>query len=543
MNSIICNNSNICNSSDINNYLFNNQQENYSNKKEWIEIYKKFVNSYKNEEKNLINSFLSQDFHLSKLYKNSLVEEESENSLISENIKVIKSQILDSENIFKGIKIVKNKEIRVKINKLEEIINKTRLDFKNKFELLINEEEVFEKEILDIQLRLENNYNTEENETQVFQIIKDDIHLGDAIKDNNVQQNNFVNENMNLNKNKGITFEKILDQIENEKKYFNYIYSNDDITKLTYSYQNIDEIKEKITLLENKICEVGGHTQGWENRDHQEFLKLKTYYKNKINTLDFLSDLENALPYIGRVELKSHITLYKKFDKLYNVKKTFIERYKAIKEDQDNEKKILIMEKVDLKDKNSKLKMKDNAKNVEEKKKLVEEWKKIKEKEQINQQQAKFILENLQKEKDRQKFIEIIEKNKVVLEEYHKQKELEKLEKDFDENNNLTKKKISEIDLERIKEKNILLEEKRKLVVKSKSIKSIKETENFKKYQLKKVEKMAKVESKLDYKTTAVVQKQRNKHDFQSNKDACTMANNVLGRLSRAVPEWRKSLI
>jgi len=54
---------------------------------------------------------------------------------------------------------------------------------------------------------------------------------------------------------------------------------------------------------------------------------------------------------------------------------------------------------------------------------------------------------------------------------------------------------------------------------------------------------MAKVESKLEYKTTAVIQKQRNKHDFQSNKDACTMANNVLGRMSRAVPEWRKSLV
>ena len=156
----------------------------------------------------------------------------------------------------------------------------------------------------------------------------------------------------------------------------------------------------------------------------------------------------------------------------------------------------------------------------------------------------KYEKENAQKEKDRQKFLEIIEKNKIVLDEYHKQKELEKFQKDLHDNTTVqNKKNISEIDLERIREKNLVLEEKRKLIVKSKSIKSIRENENYKKYQMKKVEKMAKVESKLDYKTTAVIQKQRTKHDFQSNKEASTMANNVLGRMTRAVPEWRKSLV
>ena len=98
--------------SDNNSFISNNVPELFSNKKEWIEIYKKNVYSYKNEEKNLINTFLSQDFHLSKLYKNSLEEEENENKLIKENVKTIKSQILESVNIFKGLKIVKNKEIR-----------------------------------------------------------------------------------------------------------------------------------------------------------------------------------------------------------------------------------------------------------------------------------------------------------------------------------------------------------------------------------------------------------------------------------------------
>jgi len=541
MNANLINNSNFT-SNDINSLLYNLQQDTFSNKKEWIDIYKKNVSLLRNEEKNLINTFLSQDFHLTKLYKNTLEEENTENNAIKDNIKLIRNQITEAGNIFKGVKLVKNKEIRVKLNKLEENINKIRLDFKSRFENLLNEEELLEKEIMETQLRLENGeFNKMFPENEIVDN-KENIEEREINNTKQVMKNNFISETGV--KTKGISFEKIMEQIENEKKYFNYIYSIDEIIRFSESFINLAEVKETISILDNKITDIGGPTQGWENKDHQEFLKLRTQHKNKINTLDFLSDLENALPYLSRGELKTHINLFNKFEKLNNVKKVFLDRYKSIKEEQDQEKKVVMLEKVDQKEKNTKNKMKDYVKSIEDKKKQVEEWKKIKEKEQALQQQAKYEKENAQREKDRQKFLEIIEKNKVVLDEYYKQKELENFQKDLQDNTNVqTKKNISEIDLERIKEKNMILEEKRKLMVKSKSIKSIRDNENYKKYQMKKVEKMAKVESKLDYKTTAVIQKQRTKHDFQSNKEASTMANNVLGRMTRAVPEWRKSLV
>ncbi len=529
-------------SNDINSLLYNLQQDTFSNKKEWIEIYKKNVSSLRNEEKNLINTFLSQDFHLTKLYKNTLEEENTENNAIKDNIKLIRNQITEAGNIFKGVKIVKNKEIRVKLNKLEENINKIRLDFKSRFENLLNEEELLEMEIMETQLRIENGeLNKIFPENEIVDNNKEDIEESE-INTKKVMKNNFLSETGA--KFKGISFEKIMEQIENEKKYFNYIYSIDEIIRFSESFINLAEVKETINIIDNKITDIGGPTQGWENKDHQEFLKLRTQHKNKINTLDFLSDLENALPYLSRGELKIHINLFNRFEKFNSVKKVFLDRYKSIKEEQDQEKKVVMLERVDQKEKNTKNKMKDYVKNIEDKKKQVEEWKKIKEKEQALQQQVKYEKENAQKEKDRQKFLEIIEKNKTVLDEYHKQKELEKFQKDLQDNTTVqNKKNISEIDLDRIREKNLVLEEKRKLIVKSKSIKSIRENENYKKYQMKKVEKMAKVESKLDYKTTAVIQKQRTKHDFQSNKEASTMANNVLGRMTRAVPEWRKSLV
>jgi len=304
----------------------------------------------------------------------------------------------------------------------------------------------------------------------------------------------------------------------------------------------LEEIKEKISVLEGKIAEIGGPTQGWENKDHQEFLKLRTQYKNKINTLDFLSDLETTLPYISRTELKTHINLFVKYDKFNLVKKLFLEKYKNIKDTIDLGKKQVILEKVELNEKNAKMKMKDFTKSTEERKKQVEEWKKKKQEAQVISHQEKLEQEKMLKEKEKMKFLEIIEKNKTVLDEYHKQKESEKLEKELNETP-VAKAKISETDLERIIDRNQVLEEKRKLIVKSKSIKEIRETENYKKYQMKKVEMLAKVESKLEVKTTAMKQKQRAKHDFKSSKDASTMANNVLGKMARAVPEWRKSLV
>lgn len=532
-------------SAEVSSILSYQQGDHFSNKKEWIDILKKNTQLYHNEEKNLVTSFLSQDFHLQKLYKNYLEEENAENTSIKESIKVIKNQIVEAENIFKGVKLVKNKEIRNKISKLEEGVLKVRQEFKTKFESLLNEEETLEREILEIQDQIESGAVTSFPQNYPLENVEPQVDNKEMLEDQEPKtlQNNFVGGGKTA-KEKGISLEKIFEQIENDRKYFTYVYSKEDVEKYSLQFEKLDDLKDLINKIENKILEVGGPTQGWENKDHQEFLKLRTQHKNKINTLDFLSDFENALPYLTRGDLKLHINLFIKFDRFNNIKKIFLDRYKSIKDQQDDQKKKIILEKVDKEEKQTKQKMKEVFKSNEDKKRQVEEWKKQKERENLEKQNAKFQQEVLSKEKDKQKFNEIIEKNKVLLEEYYKNKEIERLEKDLQETTSAqNRKQISDIDLERINERNQNLEERRKLVVKSKSTKVFKESENYKKYQMKRIEKLAKVESKLDYKTTAVTQKQRLKHDYQNNKDASTMANNVLGRMCRAVPDWRKPLV
>ena len=61
-------------------------------------------------------------------------------------------------------------------------------------------------------------------------------------------------------------------------------------------------------------------------------------------------------------------------------------------------------------------------------------------------------------------------------------------------------------------------------------------------YKLKNMEKYAQVETKFDKPSEIEERKKRKKHDYVNNKDACTMAGNVLGRMTRAIPMWRQGL-
>ena len=66
----------------------------------------------------------------------------------------------------------------------------------------------------------------------------------------------------------------------------------------------------------------------------------------------------------------------------------------------------------------------------------------------------------------------------------------------------------------------------------------------YQNYKIKEKEKLKYVPSKLKESTTQSKNRKREKFDpnKEQKKDAYTMANNVLGRTSRAVPSWRQGL-
>ena len=42
---------------------------------------------------------------------------------------------------------------------------------------------------------------------------------------------------------------------------------------------------------------LGGINLGWQQKEQEEFLKLRKSYQNKINNYEFLIDLNNLIPH------------------------------------------------------------------------------------------------------------------------------------------------------------------------------------------------------------------------------------------------------
>ena len=134
------------------------------------------------------------------------------------------------------------------------------------------------------------------------------------------------------------------------------------------------------------------------------------------------------------------------------------------------------------------------------------------------------------------------EKNQNILEEYKKKKEYENYVRS---NTSLTNQPVNPIDIERIREREEKLLEKKKNVLRAKSSKNFKAEETYSKYKLMQNKKYGNIETKINQTTEGFKNKQRTKFNPKTDKgkDACTMANNLLGHMSRAVPAWRKGFV
>ena len=150
----------------------------------------------------------------------------------------------------------------------------------------------------------------------------------------------------------------------------NGVIYNNNINEVTYDEVekiikklNIDQlniIKAKINDISKIIEEnLGGVNCGWQIKEQEEFLKLKNYYKNKINSYEFLTALSNTIPYLPSSELKNHIKNYIKYQNLYEIKKLLLKKYKELKDEIDNNNKLKLLEKI----KNEKTKEKNEKKD------------------------------------------------------------------------------------------------------------------------------------------------------------------------------------
>ena len=561
-------------------------------KTKWIDDLRKITSQYKSEEFNLTQSCLQTDFHLNKIYKSLLIDEiNSEYKTFNSFQKQLKFYINEAYSYIVGKKISKteNFEFQNKINKIENLILKIRNEYKLKFDSLLAEETSLEKELDNYDLIFMNEFAKEqENKLREYynsRLNKDeDMEMLNKMNNQNENMKNYSilnvlnkKENIKSVNNIKINSNEINEEEQDEKKVYNNLdlidkYIDKIMTNINYQIYGIDE--EEITFNDieklikkmnknhlkiiriktdiiNAIIEkkLGGNNLGWEPKEHEEFIKLKNNYNNRINTYEFLTSLSTTIPYIPVSELKNHISLYEKYLKINDIKKLLLNKYKEIKKKKEEEEKENRIKKLSEEKKireKQKKEAKDKFKIQEQRRQKVMEWKLNKEKELMEKRQIQFEEKKIQRQKEKEIYYINKIKNQYILEDYHRKKEKEKEERErlIEEEKIKNAQNINKFDIDRIKDKEDNLLQKKLEAKQIKDANKKSQEIKYQNYKIKEKQKLKYIPSKLIESTTQSKNRKREKFDpnKEQKKDACTMANNVLGRTTRAIPTWRQGL-
>lgn len=208
-------------------------------------------------------------------------------------------------------------------------------------------------------------------------------------------------------------------------------------------------LPEEVIEFEKFLQQTGGRQGGWDDLDHQNFVKVRNKHKGK---LTFMKEVIEHLPGRTLDEIQQHEKWYQKFLALEEKKKESIQNWK-IKKQQKKEEILKLKEKADTTPLPSQSKPEDNLKQKEEQRKkqklAVEAWKKQKSIE-MSVKQASQLREEEEKERKQQRERQRQSKLKLLLESYTQQKreqeEFLRLEKEIKEKTEKAEKRKTAAD-------------------------------------------------------------------------------------------------
>ncbi|KAF6123438.1 coiled-coil domain containing 112 [Phyllostomus discolor] len=217
-------------------------------------------------------------------------------------------------------------------------------------------------------------------------------------------------------------------------------------------------LPEEVVDFEKFLQQTGGRQGGWDDFDHQNFVKVRNKHKGKPT---FMGEVLEHLPGRTHDEVQQHEKWYQKFLALEERKKESIQNWKA-KKQQKKEQIFKLKEKAENVPILFHNKQEDNQKQKEEqrKKKLaVEAWRKQKSIE-MSMKYASQLKEEEEKEKRQQKERQRQFKLKLLLENYTQQKkeqeEFLRLEKEKrDKTEKAEKRKIAADEISRFQERDL----------------------------------------------------------------------------------------
>ncbi|XP_044518233.1 coiled-coil domain-containing protein 112 isoform X2 [Gracilinanus agilis] len=194
-----------------------------------------------------------------------------------------------------------------------------------------------------------------------------------------------------------------------------------------------NNLPEEVVDFEKFLQQTGGRKGGWDDYDHQCFLKVRNKHKGKPS---YIKEILVCLPGRTEDEVQLHEKWYQKFLSLEERKKESIQKWKTKKQQGKKEMFILKEKSEDALNDLQQDVQKQKEEQRKKQKLAIEAWKKQKIME-LSMKQASQLREEEEKEKKQQREYQRQFHLKLLLEKYTQQKkeqeELLKLEKEMKE--------------------------------------------------------------------------------------------------------------
>jgi len=309
-------------------------------------------------------------------------------------------------------------------------------------------------------------------------------------------------------------------------------------SKLPVDKEMLSTLPEEVVDFEKFLQQTGGRQGGWDDYDHQNFVKVRNKHKGKPS---FMGEVLENLPGRTQEEVQQHEKWYQKFLALEERKKESIQNWKT-KKLQKKEEIFKLKEKAENISLLLHNKKEDNQKREEEQRKkqklAVEAWKKQKSLER-SMRRASQVKEEAEKEKHQQKERRRQFKLKVLLESYAQQKKeqeaLLRHEKEMREKaEKAEKRKTAAEEISRFQERDL---HKLELKILDRQLKEDEKAE--------KQRKLAKLKEKVENNVSrdpSRLYRPTKGWEERTKKTGPTGSGPLLRIPHRAIPTWRQGL-
>nr|QOW64983.1 hypothetical protein [Lymnaea stagnalis] len=184
------------------------------------------------------------------------------------------------------------------------------------------------------------------------------------------------------------------------------------------------DLPPEVAAFDKFVHQTGGHRGGWDEYDHQTFLRYRNMYKGRIVFLDHVKPL---LPIRTEAEIREHETWFQEFNFLKENKKYAIKKWREKKEEEKEDAITQVQDELEeMKEEEARRKAQQAALTLDkmDRCKQLNAWKVQKELEKAMKEEKNMKEEMEKKRKQEEERKKQLEAKKLV-EEFRQQKQLE----------------------------------------------------------------------------------------------------------------------